>query len=313
MDKNMKTKIAIIGLGKIAVDQHVPSLGRSDKYEVAAIVSRNAKLDGIDAFENIQDMIKARPDISAVSLCVPPQVRFKIAKTALQARLDVMLEKPPGSTLAEVYALEDLAKQNDCTLFATWHSRFANGVAIAKQKLLSLDIKTVEVIWKEDVRRWHPGQDWIWQPGGLGVFDPGINALSIVTEILPEKFYLTDGVLHIPQNLHTPIAADLNFKTVSGKPVTATFDFLQTGPQTWDINIETNQGLLALSGGGANVTLNGKTLVASDALASEYDRIYARFATLLAQNSSEVDVTPLMHVADCFMLCKHEAAAPFIE
>ena len=33
--------------------------------------------------------------------------------------------------------------------------------------------------------RWHPGQEWIWQAGGFGVFDPGINALSIVTRILP--------------------------------------------------------------------------------------------------------------------------------
>lgn len=309
----MKTKIAIVGLGKIAIDQHVPSLARTDKYELAAVVSRNAKLDGIDTFENIAQMIASRPDIRAVSICVPPQVRFEIAKTALEAGLAVMLEKPPGSTLAEVYALEDLAKQNNCSLFATWHSRFANGVSIAKEKLSSLEIKSVDVIWKEDVRRWHPGQDWIWQPGGLGVFDPGINALSIVTEILPEKFYLTDGVLHIPENLHTPVAAELNFKTTSGTAVSFTLDFLQNGQQTWDINIETDQGLLALSGGGSNVSLNGNVLVASDALASEYDRIYARFADLLLQGSSEVDATPLMHVADCFMLCKHETAVSFIE
>lgn len=309
----MTTKIALIGLGKIAVDQHVPSLTRSDEYELAAIVSRNAALDDIDNFTDIKQMINARADISAVSLCVPPQVRFDIAKTALEAGLDVMLEKPPGSTLSEVVALQSIAHHNGCSLFATWHSRFAAGVSIAKQKLKTLEIKNVDVIWKEDVRRWHPGQDWIWQPGGLGVFDPGINALSIVTEILPETFYLSDGVLHIPENLHTPIAADLNFKTSSGIAVTAVFDFLQTGPQTWDINIETDQGLLALSGGGARVALDGETLIAADALASEYDRIYARFACLLRDKASDVDVSPLMHVADCFMLCKHEAAAAFIE
>lgn len=309
----MKIKIAIIGLGKIAIDQHIPSLKCSDEYELAAIVSPNAKLDAIDAYESIEDMISARSDIKAVSLCVPPQVRFDIAKTALEAGLDVMLEKPPGATLAEVYALEDLAKQNNCSLFATWHSRFANGVSIAKQKLKSLDIKSVEVIWKEDVRRWHSGQDWIWQSGGLGVFDPGINALSIITEILPERFYLSGGILHIPSNSHTPIAADLNFRTTSSKPVKMVLDFLQTGPQTWDIRIETSQGMLVLTGGGANVVFDDEILIASDAMASEYDNIYARFAQLVLQNASDVDVTPLMHVADCFMLCKHEAAAPFIE
>jgi D-galactose 1-dehydrogenase len=54
------------------------------------------------------------------------------------------------------------------------------------------------VEWKEDVRQWHPGQQWIWQPGGLGVFDPGINALSIVTWMLPRPIFLTASELVFP-------------------------------------------------------------------------------------------------------------------
>jgi D-galactose 1-dehydrogenase len=27
----------------------------------------------------------------------------------------------------------------------------------------------------------------VFEPGGMGVFDPGINALSILTEILPRR------------------------------------------------------------------------------------------------------------------------------
>jgi D-galactose 1-dehydrogenase len=30
-----------------------------------------------------------------------------------------------------------------------------------------------------------PGQRWIWEPGGFGVFDPGINAFSIATGFSP--------------------------------------------------------------------------------------------------------------------------------
>ena len=47
-------------------------------------------------------------------------------------------------------------------------------------------IRRVECTWKEDVRVWHPGQAWIWEPG-IGVFDPGINALSVLTRILPPR------------------------------------------------------------------------------------------------------------------------------
>ena len=37
-------RIAIVGLGKIAHDQHVPSIGRNDRYVLAATVSRGSRL-----------------------------------------------------------------------------------------------------------------------------------------------------------------------------------------------------------------------------------------------------------------------------
>jgi hypothetical protein len=78
-----------------------------------------------------------------------------------------------------------LAARAGRTLFATWHSRFAPAVEPARQWLTPRRIRSVHINWKEDVRVWHPGQGWIFEPGGLGVFDPGINALSILTRILP--------------------------------------------------------------------------------------------------------------------------------
>src|SRR3546814_6448955 len=64
--------------------------------------------------------------------------------------------------------------------------------------------RRVDIVWKEDVRRWHPGQQWIWEAGGFGVLDPGINALSIATRILPRHFYLRDGLPEIPANRAAP-------------------------------------------------------------------------------------------------------------
>ena len=82
------------------------------------------------------------------------------------------------------------------------------------------------------MRKWHPGQAWIWEPGGFGVFDPGINALSIVTEIVPQPIFLTAARLVFPQNRAQPIAADLMFADASGaERVEANFDWRQTGPQ----------------------------------------------------------------------------------
>ncbi|MCR4267003.1 Gfo/Idh/MocA family protein [Nitratireductor sp. ZSWI3] len=305
------TGIAIVGVGKIARDQHVPSIGRSSAFRLAATVSRNAELDGVESFATLEAFLEARPDVPAVALCVPPQVRFDLAWAALQAGRHVLLEKPPGATLAEVETLAGLAAEQNLTLFATWHSRFAPAVAPAKAWLASRTIRSVRIVWKEDVRRWHPGQEWIWEAGGIGVFDPGINALSILTEIMPLPVHLSGAQLTFPENRDTPIAASLVFSNSAGAPVTAEFDWRQTGPQSWDITVETDDGTLHLSAGGATMAIDGRK--ADHGPEAEYDGIYVRFAELLRKGESEVDVSPLRHVADAFMLGKRIVTDPFIE
>ena len=97
-------------------------------------------------------------------------------------------------------------------LFTTWHSQYA-GVDEAKKALAGRTVRRLLVTWKEDVHRWHPGQTWIWEAGGFGVFDPGINALSIVTKILPAPIFVRKADLQFPSNAEAPIAASLTFSS----------------------------------------------------------------------------------------------------
>ena len=293
-------RLAIVGLGKIARDQHLGAIEATEGIDLVAVASRHAKLDGVRCFHEIGDLLASDVEIDAVSLCTPPQGRFEQAKAALDAGKHVMLEKPPGATLSEVYALEALAKEKGLTLFATWHSRAAAAVEPARTLLAKRKIRSVAVEWKEDVRHWHPGQAWIWEPGGLGVFDPGINALSIVTRILPEKFHLTRSDLTFPANRAAPIAANLAFETDGGVPVSAEFDWRQTGPQTWDIRVETDEGPVVLTHGGSRLVVDGvQRIVEED---REYRTLYRDFVALVADRRSDADFSPLVHVADAFML-----------
>ena len=98
------------------------------------------------------------------------------------------------------------------------------------------------------------------QPGGFGVFDPGINALSIVTHILPSDVHHLGGTLDFPENRASPIAAHVTFRTSDGLPVTMELDWLQTGPQSWDILADTDKGKMVLSGGGAKLAIDGKVV-----------------------------------------------------
>lgn len=293
-------RLAIVGLGKIARDQHLGAIAATDGIDLVAVASRNSKLDGVHCFNEIGDLLASGIEIDAVSLCTPPQGRFEQAKAALDAGKHVMLEKPPGATLSEVYALEALAKAKGLTLFSTWHSRAAAAVEPARALLAKRKIKSVSVEWKEDVRHWHPGQAWIWEPGGLGVFDPGINALSIVTRIMPEKFHLIRSDLTFPANRAAPIAASLAFETDSGVPVSAEFDWRQTGPQTWDITVETDEGKIVLTHGGSRLIVDDNAQIVEED--REYRNLYRDFVALVAAKSSDTDFSPLVHVADAFML-----------
>ncbi|WP_102958041.1 Gfo/Idh/MocA family protein [Mangrovicella endophytica] len=302
-------RLGIVGVGKIARDQHLPSIARNADFELVGAASRSASVEGVANFPDLAAMLDAVPDLDAVALCVPPQVRHALAHLALTRGKHVLLEKPPGATVAEVLDLQSLAAERKLSLFATWHSRFAPAVEAARAWLADARIDTVAVTWKEDVRRWHPGQDWIWEPGGLGVFDPGINALSIVTRILPRAIFLTGSTLAFPENKAAPIAADLIFSDALGTSITAAFDWRQTGPQSWDIEIATDKGRLALSGGGSRMAIDGSLV--SDAPEAEYDGIYRRFAELVQNGASDVDVSPLVHVADAFMLGRRSVVEAF--
>jgi D-galactose 1-dehydrogenase len=303
----MPLKVALVGIGKIALDQHVPAIAASVEWELAATCSRHGSVEGVPAHADFATLLAERPDIPIVSLCLPPAPRFDYAASALRAGRHVMLEKPPGATLAEVHELQALAEAHGVTLYTTWHSRMAHAVAPARAWLAGKTVTRAHITWREDVRKWHPGQDWVFEPGGMGVFDPGINALSILTRILPAPVHLTGADLEFPANRDTPIAARLRF---SGN-VSADFDWRQEGPQTWDITIETAEGRLDLRMGGNVLEVDGAPAGGRDTIMGEYPALYARMAELVRTGQSEVDLAPMVHVADALTLGRRVTVAPF--
>ncbi|MBN9273032.1 MAG: gfo/Idh/MocA family oxidoreductase, partial [Mesorhizobium sp.] len=153
-------------------------------------------------------------------------------------------------------------------------------------------------------------QEWIWQAGGFGVFDPGINALSIATHILPPMF-ISEASLDFPANRDAPVAAQVSFRTDDGIVVGMELDWLQTGPQTWDIAAETDRGRMVLSSGGARLAIDGRAV--QDESETEYSQLYRRFAEIVRAGISDVDLAPLQHVADAFMLGKRNVVDAFYD
>ena len=87
--------------------------------------------------------------------------------------------------------------------------------------------------------------------------------------------------------------------------------FRQTGRQTWEISVETDAGTLLLEDGGGKLTLPGEKPEVY--AASEYAALYARFAELVTQGESELDLAPFILVADAFLIGERRETEPFYD
>jgi len=302
-------KIAILGYGKIAEDQHAPSIAGNPRFDLVATSSRSGQ--GVArTFTDWRALIRSVEGLKAVAICTPPGPRYEIARECVAAGLHCLLEKPPTAGLAEIADLACLAEAQGVTLFTTWHAQHHATVDAAAKVLAGKRIKSLAIHWHEDVHKWHPGQAWIWEPGGFGVFDPGINAFSIATKIFPGGLFVRDATLSVPQNAQTPIAADVTFASPEADgPLTASLDWRRAEGEEWTIEIETSDGVsVRLENGGAKLILNGAS--SDDSGPGEYPDIYRTFADLIDQRRSLVDVAPFRLVADCLLVGSRQQVAP---
>ena len=294
-------RIAILGFGKIAADQHVPAIEGNSRLELVASSSRSGQ--GVaQTFTDWRELIRSVEGLEAVAITTPPEPRYEIARECMLAGLHCLLEKPPTTGLAEINDLACLAEAQQVSLMTTWHAQHHATVDAAAQALAGKRIASMDILWHEDVRKWHPGQQWIWQPGGFGVFDPGINAFSIATKIFPGSFFVRSAELSYPADAQTPIAADIVFTSPQADgPLSASLDWRRSEGEEWTIAITTTDGKsVRLENGGSRLTVDGRA--SEDDGPGEYPDIYRQFVDLIDERKSLVDVAPLRLVADCLLV-----------
>lgn len=294
-------KIAIIGYGKIATDQHVPSIRGNDRFELVASSSRSGQ--GVArTFTDWRELIRSVEGLEAVAITTPPGPRYEIARECILAGLHCLLEKPPAAGLAEINDLACLAEAQGVTIMTTWHAQHNPAVDAAAKALAGKRIASLDILWHEDVHKWHPGQQWIWEAGGFGVFDPGINAFSIATKIFPGGLFVQSAELSFPENSQTPIAADIIFSSPQADgPLHANLDFRRSEGEEWTMTVRTADGqTVRLEDGGSKLLVDGQQQAETGI--GEYADIYRQFVQLIDERRSLVDVAPLRLVADCFLL-----------
>lgn len=302
-------RLGLVGYGKIAQDQHVPAINANPGFHLVAVATQGKPCVGVENFHSLSELLENGPEVDAIAFCTPPQGRFALVQQALAAGKHVLVEKPPCATLGEAMALVSQAQQQGVSALFAWHSRYAPGIEAARDWLASRTLQSVQIDWKEDVRKWHPGQTWIWQPGGLGVFDPGINALSIVTRLLAQPLFVEAAELRVPDNCQSPIAASIKMSDANRLDVQAEFDFDHGHDELWSIEMRCAEGLLRLDNGGALLSIDGVRQAVSEE--GEYTAVYRHFQQLIGDRASDVDLQPLRLVADSFFVGSRVAVEPF--
>lgn len=305
----MTIRIALIGFGKIAREQHAPAIAGNPQFTLAAICTPGKDPElGVPWFSTAEALFEAMTGkLDAVAICTPPAARFAIACDAIRAGLDVLLEKPPATTLGELDILKVLAAKYGRSVYAAWHSQHSPGVAQAAATLAGQDIAELDIRWFEEVRRWHPGQEWIWRPGGFGIFDPGINALALACCIIDQPLVVREATLSIPANRHVPIAASIRF---AGDAARAEMDWRPTKQEEWTIRVKTARGKqVELRYGGSELFIDDVEQMLTGP--SSYPAIYGHFAELCAIGKTEIDTEPLRIVADIFLVGSFQRTESF--
>lgn len=302
-------RIAIIGLGKIARDEHLPAIGRSAHFEaVLAVDPAPGGAAAIPVLASLDDALASGITFDAAAICTPPQARPGLCQRLAASGCAVLLEKPPAPDVQAAEAIARLAGAGGPVIFTAWHSRFAPQIASARAWAGTHELASGTIEWRENPAKWHPGQNWLWQPGGFGVFDPGINALSILTALRPQTWKVEDAAVHIPANAAAPVAAEFTLSG-GGAAVRTAFEFHNSDREVWDIRLTaTNGDTLELSEGGAVISENGAP--ARRAPAAEYDGIYDQFAALVREGRSSVDLAPLRIVEDVLSGAKRISSGP---
>ena len=227
---------------------------------------------------------------------MPPNPRHQIAMKVIDAGYDLLLEKPPCATVHGSETLFDAAQNAGVTIFASWHSKFAPMVDMAREWIDENGCDHFQIVWNENVLKWHPGQKWVTNSGGFGVLDPGINAFSILNALFDFDFAFENIIFNKPLNWETPISASFQMRAQSDLVGEVEFDWLTSNEDIWEIRFFSGFNKMVLSHGGHKMFVNDASVGVHLPKTGEYTSLYNHFSDLVRNNTSDFNITPLQFV-----------------
>jgi predicted dehydrogenase len=138
MKKN-KVRIGVIGTGHLGKN-HLRVLHELENVELVAFAEVDSeklqefsKLYGIKGYTDFKDLLQENLD--GVSIVVPTELHYKVARFFIENEINVMVEKPVTRTLSEADKLLELSLQKN-VIFQVGHiERFNPAILYLKEKV----------------------------------------------------------------------------------------------------------------------------------------------------------------------------------
>ncbi|TVR55121.1 MAG: gfo/Idh/MocA family oxidoreductase [Spirochaetaceae bacterium] len=158
-------KTAVIGLGRIGWQYHVPEVSAHDGFDLAAVVDLDqerideARRDyGVRGYADYREMLShVNPDLVVVAS--PTHLHAEHAIAAMRSGADVFLDKPMAATLDEAREIDAVRRETGRKLMVYQPHRAVPEVGVIKE-ILELGILGPVYMVKRATSRYTRRSDW---------------------------------------------------------------------------------------------------------------------------------------------------------
>jgi len=235
--------IAILGAG--IGREHLAALrALPDVFHVDAVVDRDtARIeeiregDDFKAYTQIEDAL-SDPNIDVIDVCLPPHLHVPTTIAALWAGKHVICEKPLATSLADVDAIRQAARDNDRHVFPVFQYRWGPALAQLRHLMATgltgpVQTAALETHWSRDASYY--ANDWrgTWagEQGGA-VLGHAIHNHDLLTYIAGDVAALSAMTTTRVNPIETEDCAAITFQMASGALCTSNITLGAAGDET---------------------------------------------------------------------------------
>lgn len=245
--------VAVVGVGMVAGTHARALQDLSDIVKVVGVYDRDTnrlaefcKTWNHPAADSLESLLGS-PEVSAVIVLTPPNVRRDIVATAAAAGKHVLLEKPLERTSKAAQELVDIARAKGVTLGGVFQHRFRESSVALQERIASGELGDLAIV-RVSVPWWRP-QSYYDEPGrGTYARDGGgvlINQAIHTLDLMQMYAGAVDEVTAMmgTSRLHRMeaedfVAAGLRFKSGALGAITATTAAFPGGAETIELGYE---------------------------------------------------------------------------